>query len=354
MRRRWLVPAIIALGIACSSGTHEPAPVTTNPVASERGSAAVVSASGSAAVAPPGPARVQLVMGPRLGDEYVTLIASTPDRAIVSGRHGERYALLEIDLHGDSTRVLYTTSRVIGDGACLPDLRRCVFREILKDTMDEATGAERSQLFEFDGKKATRLDLSMHTYSSLHVSPDGRYLVSSFHDHTAWDLPRRRKLSEIDGASAVVGWQGDGAVIEAAEATGRHYQLWHLESGKLEPIAVPLAGNAATSPDGKRRIEVRDDTWIVTRLPDGAPRTLAMPHDLDGSPDHCCTWLDAVHVVLPSLLGDQLGVLDTDTLTISRLGEVPADDPRTVHLVPGTARALVSSGAGTFLATVKP
>ena len=49
-----------------------------------------------------------------------------------------------------------------------------------------------------------------------------------------------------------------------------------------------------------------------------------------------------------------LGVLDTDTLTISRLGEVPADDPRTVHLVPGTARALVSSGAGTFLATVKP
>lgn len=301
----------------------------------------------------------QLVLGSRIPGQQVEVIASNAERAMLAIDHGDHNTLAVVDLHAGTVHELYSTPHLIEDGACEPELQRCVIQEVTATSRNERTRMDPSRLLLVDGTHIGSLAIPVGPYDHLWMSPDGRFLITGFGELVAWDLRTRRKLATLADPKArrdLVAWRDAALVlVQAADDSTRPigYDVWHLDTGKLEPLdAPPPEASGTRSPDGTRLVDVSEGKAIVTPLPAGPARTLVLhPQDARAFDETCCQWLDSRYVVVP---GKHYGFLDTDTMKVSLLPQAQLDAATRIAILDGSGRALVTTGAGTFLATVKP
>ena len=302
----------------------------------------------------------ELVLGVKLPGKSVEVIASTAERAIAVIHYSDRSALVAIDLASGTVQPLYTTPHSLGVGSCDRELRRCVFDEVTPKSPKIRTAEDPSRLLLLEGAKPAPLDVSMGPYDLLWMAPAGDFLVTGgLGAYTAWDLRGRRKVATLADEHAVrdfVAWRGTAMLLAhhaaATETKVDRYELWHVDTGKLETISQPPESLGSVSPDGKLRIDAVGGKVIVTPQPGGASRTLALhPNDYKAVDGSCCEWLDAHHVTIP---GRQFAFFDTEAMKVSLVPAAPDDDERTIRVLPGSGHALVTTAGDTYLATVKP
>ncbi len=267
-------------------------------------------------------------------------------------------SLAAIDLGSGAVQTLYTTKHELGMGACDRELQRCVLLEVTPKSRTERTGDDPARMLLLDGVKVTPLAMPVRAYDLVRMSPDARFMITGFGSFIAWDLRSQRKIAALPDEHAqrdLVGWR-DAAMVFAHRSSSTNqidrYELWHVDTGKLDTISQPAEAIGSIAPDGKRRIDAVGGKVIVTPLPTGVPRSLVLqPSDYKALAEECCDWLDARYVAIP---GRRYGFVDTDTMKVSLVAITPDDEERTIHVLPGSARALVTTAHGTFLATVKP
>jgi hypothetical protein len=290
----------------------------------------------------------QVVVGAHLG-ERVDVIAATPQRALIA-IDGAQNRLAWLDLHDGSVADIYTTQGELGIGACDRTLARCAILEVTPKTKDEHTISDPATLKLLEGGKLTATSIPVNAYAITRMSPDGRYLVFGFQQFAAWDLRTNKPLATLDDSHAdyeFAGWRGAAIVLATRPDSGPPtYQLWHVDTGKLD--AIPAPANESTSPDGSRKVAIRDGRVIVTP-PTGAPRSIVL-HPKDAAAlgtDGCCEWLDARTLVIN---GHRRGFLDTDTMKVSLVDD---DDEDTINVIDGSGHALVVRSDGAYFATIK-
>jgi hypothetical protein len=305
------------------------------------------------------PRPAELVLGPRLPGKRVEVVANNAQRAIVTIEYDDHAAVASIDLATGTVQPLYTTKHELGVGGCDRELRRCVIQEVTPKSRTERTGDDPTRLVLLDGTTAAPLDIAVGAYDLVRMSPDAKFLTTGFGSVIAWDLRGKRKLATLPDEHALrdfLGWR-DAAIVfahhdEASSIKIDRYELWHVDTGKLETISQPPESVGSVSPDGKRRIDAANGKAIVTPLPGDTSRSLVLhPSDYKAIDEGCCEWLDARYVAIP---GRHYGFLDTDAMKVSLVADAPADDDRVIHMLPGSGHVLVEVGSTTSLATVKP
>ena len=304
----------------------------------------------------------ELVLGRPIPGHHVEAIGNTVDHALVEIDDRGHSALAQLELATGAIKELYRTRHSLDLGVCARAAPRCVVRVVTPHRAGERRASDRSRLLLVDGTRVTPLAIPTTDLGELAISDDGRILVTCDGRLVAWDLTSKRQLATRkiadDGKSLThaIGWRARAVIVAYepfAEGTKPTYSLWHLDTGKEEPIATPDEALGPVAPDGSRRIDFASGKAIVTPLPAGTPRTLALyQRDYEALAGGYTQWLDSRYVAVPGRR--YWAVLDTDTMKVSLLAGPADDDDRRIDVLRGSGHVIVTTADGSFLATVKP
>jgi hypothetical protein len=301
----------------------------------------------------------RLELGRPIASHRAMVIGRSPARVVLADTLEDHSVLLALDPKTGATTELYRTRDRLSEGVCDEAAAHCLISET-HGGRDRFTFSsdDPSRIVVLDGASATPLAVpGVGKSPSPHaISPDGRYAVINGELAATVIYDRKTKHATAPEQSHsfrdVIGWRGPAAALVEItsfdESDAKSYGVWHLDTNKLEPLAeAPAERTAATSPDGSRTVEIRNDGTIVVTPKGGAARSFVLDaRDRRFAEPGCCAWLDNRYLAFPA---KHFGVIDTDAM---KIGFVADPGERRIEPLPGVAAAIVTDEDNAYFAKI--